>query len=162
MTKANETPSKATEANTSNASKAAPSLTLQKGMRRLRSPHYHLEVGNELLGKVVAKHKDVASKKFKNKQDMVDVILAKPCKVRTGTDKKSKEPIVVTGETGTPCRFQVRAGMGQLFDMVSVGDVVNMVVTGKVGTDKGNDAWTFDVAVGNNSGDDGDEDDLNY
>jgi hypothetical protein len=149
MTKANETPSKATEANTSNASKAAPSLTLQKGMRRLRSPHYHLEVGNELLGKVVAKHKDVASKKFKNK-------------VRTGTDKKSKEPIVVTGETGTPCRFQVRAGMGQLFDMVSVGDVVNMVVTGKVGTDKGNDAWTFDVAVGNNSGDDGDEDDLNY
>lgn len=146
--------SKATQATQSNetpisnvSQHAPPSLTLQKGMRRLRSPHYHLVVGNELLGKVIAKHAQVKSKKFKNNtQDMIDVILAKPCLVRTGTDKKTGEPKVITGESGTPVRFQVRAGMGPIFDMVKVGDTVNMVVTGKVPTDHGNDAWTFDVA----------------
>jgi len=116
-------------------------------MRRLRSPHYHIEVGNELLGKVVAKHAGVKSKKFKNQlQDMIDVILAEPCKVRNGTDKRTGKPIVVTGETGTPVRFQVRAGMGPIFDMVQVGDTINLVCTGQVPTDNGHPAWTFDVA----------------
>lgn len=145
------------------APKAPPQLTLGKGMRRLRAPHYHIEVGNELLGKVVAKHAGIKSKKFKNNvQDMIDVILSAPCKVRTGTDKKTGKALVMTGETGTPVRFQVRAGMGPIFDMIQVGDMVNMVCTGKVPTDNGNPAWTFDVAYSSKNDAANDDDDINY
>jgi len=103
----------------------------------VRLPFWNISIGALLLGEVVDIHRDVKGK-FHNR-DCLDILLLRDTVVSAG--KKSTR----TAEKGSVVRLEVRAAMGQLADIVEVGDKVKIKCTGKVPTDKGNDAWAFDV-----------------
>lgn len=110
--------------------------------KSVRYPYWELKEGATVCGEVIAIHKGIKGK-F-GSRNVIDVRLLEATSVRDGKDK-AKKPIIKTLEAGNVARFEVRAGMGQLDAYLSVGDLVYVKATGKVETDKGNDAWTFDV-----------------
>jgi len=103
----------------------------------VRLPFWNISQGALIMGQVVDIHRNVKGK-FHNR-DCIDISIARDTVVSAG--KKTTRPAL----KGEVVRLEVRAAMGQLADIVEIGDKVRIQCTGKVPTDKGNDAWTFEV-----------------
>lgn len=101
----------------------------------IRAPYWVVSDGAYIIGEVVEKHFNVQSKY--GKRDLIDVILLKDTVVSAGKGKTASL------SKGALCRIAYRPAMGPLLDMLEPGDGLSIRVTGKVPTDKGNDAWTF-------------------
>lgn len=114
------------------------------GWKSLRHPFWEVEKGAYIAGEVVAKHFGVKGK-F-GKRDMLDIRLSEPARVRLGKNKETKQVEHKNLPEGAVARVEVRAAMGSLATMVNEGDQVQILCTGKVPTDKGNDAWTFETS----------------